>query len=87
MTSRNGAGEHALTWSEMKAYSDAMKLDFEPWEYELLRGMSNTYLAFKVQATENRPLRSPYDPQVTRRDLINRFKKSDELNTFEAPDS
>ena len=72
LTSSEGMGETPLKWSEVKSYSEIMALDLQPFEAETIVNMSKTYIRFKHEATENRGVLSPYQPEITREHLIKR---------------
>lgn len=67
-------GETPISWTEVKSYSDIMQLELSPFESESLVNMSKAYIRFKHEATENRALVSPYQPEIKKEHLINRFK-------------
>jgi hypothetical protein len=83
MTYRNGSGEMPLRWSDMTAYDQALNLKLEPWEFEIIHAMSIAYISYKQKATESRALKSPFIPNTTQQDMINRAMQADKFSTFE----
>lgn len=76
-------GESHIHWSEIDSYNRLMKLDLSPDECELIMMMSKEYLNYKALATENRSIKSPFMPEVTQEDLINRFKHFEKVSGTE----
>lgn len=81
LASKTGMGETVISWTEIDSYSRIKHLDIEPWEADCLVMMSREYLNFKHQASESRHVLSPYQPVITKDDLIKRvshFEKTTE---------
>ena len=72
MYTSNGMGKTALSWQEVKAYSDLTQTELTPWESRQLIIMSRAYCNMNYEATENRITRQPYDPEVSESEIYNR---------------
>lgn len=47
----NGFGPNPVTWGEIKAYCEVMRVQLDPWEVEALKAVDDAYLASLVDPT------------------------------------
>lgn len=83
MTSKSSGFETPITWGEIESYNNLMQKGFQPWECDILHSMSVIYINYKHECTQNRALKSPFNPSVTHDDLVKRAMQADKFNTFE----
>jgi len=68
-------GSIALSWQEIKAYSEVTNVNLTSWEASMVHLMSSEYITFKNFATENRTARSNYQPELTEEDTLKRAER------------
>ena len=65
-------GRVAITWQELKAYSDLSRVDLTSWESSQVISMSRAYCSMIHEAGEHRAMKAPFTPKLTDEDIYNR---------------
>lgn len=62
-------GKTPLNWAEIKAYSDLSGIELSGWEARNVIMMSRGYCSMNYIATEERPAKPPWEPELTEHDI------------------
>lgn len=65
-------GESPINWTEVDSYNKLTDAQLTPFEADAIVMMSKAYIRFKHESTETRGTLSPYQPEITKQDLVAR---------------